>query len=82
MTNHQINLYNQLIQVIGLLPSSGNFQVKILFEITEDWCRAQGISATGVDVKVLGKEFINDYKNYGCDLANEGTDEHHLYIKL
>ena len=68
--------YNDFLNVVSKLQSGTTF------EITVEWCTAQGLTVNQNIVKSWGHSFANDYSKYGCSCNGTGSDNHHNYTKI
>ena len=70
-----MSTYQDFLNVVNGLPSG------TVFEITVEWCTANGLSVNANLVKSFGHDFAADYARHGCSLNQIGTDNHHSYTK-
>lgn len=71
----KVSSYNDFLNVVDSLLSG------TVFDITYDWCTAQGLKLTPNTAKSWGRKFVTDYVNHNCSLTGNGTDKHNTYRK-
>lgn len=71
-----MSTYEDLLRVIDGLPSG------TVFNITEDWCVAQGLQVTSGLAKKFGRNFAPEYMKHNCKCNGKGSDNLHGYTKL